>query len=182
VSRRKTVFPGAEGLNGGNGFPAIKSNTAVGRILGGDFLERMRRNERQIKKERNDVDVEVLLRGAEKLCNVYPVPGVMERINDMRRRHQSLASSIAQLEEQIEEQSAQLSGMNRSWDEDGDHYQYEQQYKDEETETSTGTGSRRFSVKDFEKEESEMKALERKRRGLEDRVSGMDKDLGGLMR
>ncbi len=35
---------------------------------------------------------------------------------------------------------------------------------------------------DLEKEQEEIYELERKKRGLEDRVSGMERDLGGLLR
>ena len=35
---------------------------------------------------------------------------------------------------------------------------------------------------DLEVEEAEIRELERKKKGLEDRVTGMERDLGGLMR
>lgn len=39
-----------------------------------------------------------------------------------------------------------------------------------------------ITVEDLEKEEQEIRELERKKRALEDRVSGMERDLGGLLR
>ena len=39
-----------------------------------------------------------------------------------------------------------------------------------------------LTKEDLEREEEEIKELERKKRGLEDRVTGMERDLGGLMR
>lgn len=39
-----------------------------------------------------------------------------------------------------------------------------------------------ITVEDVQKEEEEIQELEKKRRALEDRVSGMEKDLGGLLR
>ncbi|MCJ1447942.1 MAG: hypothetical protein MMC23_008454 [Stictis urceolatum] len=173
VARRKTIHSGADGLKGSNAYPGLKPTTAVGRILGGDFLERMRRNERDINRERQNVDVEVLLKGAEKL----PVPGVLERIQSLRSRHATIAASVADLEAQISTQSAQLNRMNRSRDD------IDTQPRGE-TEEDAGEASemerRRFSIEEFAKEEEEMQELEEKRRGLQDRVSGMEKDLDGL--
>ena len=39
-----------------------------------------------------------------------------------------------------------------------------------------------LTKEDLEREEEEIKELERKKRGLEERVTGMERDLGGLMR
>ena len=39
-----------------------------------------------------------------------------------------------------------------------------------------------ITLEDLEKEEEEIKELESRKRMLEDRVSGMERDLGGLLR
>ena len=39
-----------------------------------------------------------------------------------------------------------------------------------------------ITVEDIKMEEEEILELEKKKRSLEDRVSGMEKDLGGLLR
>lgn len=39
-----------------------------------------------------------------------------------------------------------------------------------------------MTAEDLQQEEEEIRALERKKRTLEDRVAGMEKDIGGLMR
>lgn len=39
-----------------------------------------------------------------------------------------------------------------------------------------------MTKEDLMREEEEIRELERKKRGLEDRVTGMERDLGGLMR
>lgn len=39
-----------------------------------------------------------------------------------------------------------------------------------------------ITAEDLENEEQEIRELERKKRALEDRVSGMERDLGGLLR
>lgn len=81
-SRRTTTFQ----RNGGNlqsgettSIRAPKRNTAVAAVLGGDLVERIRRggggligtgNRGLEGKDKSEVDVEVLLEGAEKLCAV----------------------------------------------------------------------------------------------------------------
>lgn len=39
-----------------------------------------------------------------------------------------------------------------------------------------------LTTEDLEQEEVEIRELEKKKKGLEDRVTGMERDLGGLMR
>ena len=51
-------------------YSGLKSRTAVGRILGGDLLERIRQSEKNEGRDRKDVDVDALLKGAEKLCGI----------------------------------------------------------------------------------------------------------------
>lgn len=58
---------------------------------------------------------------------------------------------------------------------------------DEDDEIMTTTESEQLEhahngVEDIQREEAEMRELEEKKRGLEARVSGMERDLGGLMR
>jgi hypothetical protein len=76
------VFPGG---NPGGGVPnavrAPRRNTAVAAVLGGDLVERIRRGGgggagsglgyREVSgRDKGEVDVDVLLEGAEKLCSV----------------------------------------------------------------------------------------------------------------
>ena len=72
--RRSTVF----NLNG-NGDPSVngaslmrgpRRATAVSMLLGGDVVEHMRRGQAGEARERGEMDVEGLLKGAEKLCEV----------------------------------------------------------------------------------------------------------------
>jgi len=44
------------------------------------------------------------------------------------------------------------------------------------------SGTVKMTIEDLRREEEEVKELERNKRGLEERVTGMEKDLGGLMR
>ena len=78
VARRSTVH----GLNGagdnyGNGNGLLRGQrprSAVATLLGRDFGEQMRKEGAKDGKERGQVDVELLLKGAEKLCSVLFVP------------------------------------------------------------------------------------------------------------
>lgn len=53
---------------------------------------------------------------------------------------------------------------------------------DSELEPSIVAKGSQLDVVNMRQEEKEIKELEKKKRGLEDRVSGMERDLGGLLR
>lgn len=91
----------------------------------------------------------------------------------MRYRHETIAESIAQLEDRVATNTAELDQMRQSYDEDED---------DVYTAAST-TQSENPPVTDddIEQEMAEIRELERRRRTLEERVTGMDRDLGGLI-
>ena len=67
-SRKSTFYDSIK--SGSTAYSGPKSKTAVGRILGGDLLERIRQSEKMERRDRKDVDVEALLKGAEKLCGI----------------------------------------------------------------------------------------------------------------
>jgi hypothetical protein len=84
ASRRKTTY-NISSVEGGTGatsnIRAPRRNTAVAAVLGGDLVEQIRRGggggpgtglgyAGLEPRERGEVDVEVLLKGAEKLCAV----------------------------------------------------------------------------------------------------------------
>jgi chromosome segregation ATPase len=96
----------------------------------------------------------------------------LERINALRQRHEQLSSSISHYEERVAEQTLQLDRMNRPHSYDDDYFNGESEHDDIQPPTSD----------DLKREEQEVKDLEAKKRGLEDRVSGIEKDLGGLLR
>lgn len=93
----------------------------------------------------------------------------------MRQRFNRLTSSIQHYEARVEEQTAQLSRMNRQR-EFGSDYEGEDIGDEEEVEETD------FTVEDMRREEEEVKELERKKRGLEERVSNMEKDISGVLR
>ncbi|KAG9549727.1 DASH complex, subunit Spc34, partial [Aureobasidium melanogenum] len=77
-----------------------RRHTAVAAVLGGD-LYRKTRTGHSGKQSKGDIDVELLLRGAEKLCRVYPIPGAFDRIGELRNRYAQLSANIAHYEERV---------------------------------------------------------------------------------
>ena len=109
------------------------------------------------------------------LTSFSPIPNAIDRITSLRRRHQQLAANIAHYEGVVAEQTAQLQAINRPTSRTG--------YSDDgKVEDEAGEASIPLTREDLEREEQEVRELERKKRGLEERVEGMERDLGGLMR
>lgn len=73
-TRRGTVFPSeTEGESMASRIYAArnsKSQSAVARVLGSDMMEEIKRSAGTSSRGRGEVNVDVLLRGAEILCNV----------------------------------------------------------------------------------------------------------------
>ncbi|KFA67024.1 hypothetical protein S40285_05133 [Stachybotrys chlorohalonatus IBT 40285] len=170
-SRRQTVFNVASGeVTTGpptRGAAHPRRHTAVAAVLGGEMHERLRRGESDRK---GDVDVEVLLRGAEKLCGVYELPGARERIATLRAKHRNGKNTTAYYEAKVEEQSEQLASMNKDWMDDDE----EEGEEEEEGESEVWT------EEDLRREEEEARLMEAKKRELQARLRAMEKDLGGL--
>lgn len=125
-----------------------------------------------------DVDIEVLLRGAEKLCHVYPLPGALERIPQLRQKWASQGSTLAYYEAKVASQAERLGRMNKKEDAFGDHDDYDEE---EEDEGIIGITDSFMTEEDLRREEEEVKDLDKKKRELQERLKAMDKDLGGLL-
>jgi len=74
-TRKSNVFKPniANGEDTGNilgTYRGLRPTTAVGRILGGDMMDQIRKGTAANGRDRTEVDVDLLLRGAEKLCSV----------------------------------------------------------------------------------------------------------------
>lgn len=118
-----------------------------------------------------DVDVNVLLRGAEKLCGVYELPGARERIAQLRARHGAAQNTMAYYEAKVAEQAEQLASYSKNdWMEEGEEEEGEEEQEEEWTE------------EDLKREEDEARELDARKRALQTRLRAMDKDLGGLRR
>lgn len=173
-ARRQTVFNVAGGEvttgpppNSTRSGPA-RRNTAVAAVLGGDLHAQIVRRGGQGS---GDFDIEVLLHGAEKLCNVYPLPGALERIPAQRRKYAQQSNTLAYYEAKVAEQQEVLEKMNaeRRVDEEEDREDRFEETPDVLTEV------------DLRREEEEVRELERKKRELQARLRRIDSDIGGLL-
>jgi len=108
-----------------------------------------------------------------------PVAGAAEKIASLRNRNRQIAESIALYEDRVRKQQIRLDKVNK-----GSDFGLQSQDEDEDDEDHAGAGSSEVPVtaQDLQREEEEIKELELKKRTLEERVAGMEKDLGGLLR
>lgn len=152
-----------------------KRNAAVAAVLGRDLYRKVRAADNTANRiqygdaprGKGELDVDVLLEGATRLCQVYPVPGAAEEIRRLKARYEQLRANIAHYEEVVARNSLQLDGMGSRGQDLGE---MEEGAEEEVV----------LTRQDLEREEREIGDLERKKRGLESRVSEMEKDLGGL--
>lgn len=141
-----------------------KRHTAVAAVLGGEMHEQLTR-----RGDASGVDVEVLLRGAEKLCGVYELPGARERIAGLRMRHRNGMSTLAYYEARVASQAEVLAGLHKDW------------MVEEDEEEEEGEGQDVWTEEDLRREEDDAREMEGKKRELQARLRAMEKDLGGLM-
>lgn len=179
-SRRQTVFNVTAG-EVTTGPPTSRAagnprrNTAVAAVLGGEMHATITRRAPQNANNNADVDIEVLLQGAEKLCHVYPLPGALERVPALRQRWAGQANTLAYYEAKVAGQTERLGRMNKR-----DDFGEEEEQEEEEDGYAAVTDSL-MTEEDLKSEEEEVKELEKKRRELQERLKAMDKDLGGLL-
>lgn len=114
------------------------------------------------------------LRTALTTCHSH-IPGVNEKIVQLRQRHARLKSSIDHFEMHVVEQQLQLARQNRHRDYDKE----EEQAPGPEPEPDDSMVEP-LTAEDLGREEEEIRELERKKRGLEDRVNSMGRDLSGV--
>lgn len=147
-----------------------RRNTAVAAVLGGDLHAQI---VRRSGRGEGDVDIEVLLHGAEKLCNVYPLPGALERIPAQRQKYAHQSNTLAYYEGKVAEQQEALEKMNAErWAEDED---------DGEDEGERQGEVNTLTEEDLRREEAEVRELDRKKRELQARLRELDRDLNGLL-
>ncbi|KAI1620360.1 DASH complex subunit Spc34 [Exophiala viscosa] len=146
--------------------------STVTRLLGSDMLQEIR----HATNRQGGVNVEVLLRGAERLCSVYTVAGAAEKIRALRSRYQDVAPAISALEEKVSKQQAVLARRNK-----GGEYEDEEFENVVDAEPTNNGVAIAFTEQDFQHEEAEIRELEARKKSLEDRVSGIERDLGGLL-
>lgn len=93
-----------------------------------------------------------------------------------------MTASIGRYESRVSKRTAQLSKMTRRGESAEDGYAIG---PEEQLNTNPGNAKPEelsITADDLEKEEQDIRELERKKQALEERVSGMKRDLGGLLR
>lgn len=103
-----------------------------------------------------------------------PIPGALEKIANLRQRHERLAASISHYEKAVEEQAEQLSRMNRPRNFDAG--------EDDGIAQSQQPAEVPMTAEDMRREEEEVKELEAKKQMLEERVNAMEQDIKGVQR
>lgn len=179
-SRRQTVFNVSAG-EVTTGPPTSRAagqprrNTAVAAVLGSDMHSAITRRQPTNRAEgTGDVDIEVLLHGAEKLCHVYPLPGALERIQSIRQRWGAQANTLAYYEAKVAEQAERLGRL-------GKKDEFADEEKEEEVEEEVVVLDSMMTEEDLRIEEEEVRELDKKKKELQERLKAMDKDLGGLL-
>jgi chromosome segregation ATPase len=103
---------------------------------------------------------------------ISPIAGAAERISTLSYRHQQITESLTRLEARVADNAAALERMNQAYDKE-DEFELPEPPQD-----STAN----VTDEDIQRELQEIRELEQKKRGLEERVTSMERDLGGLMR
>ncbi|CZT50087.1 uncharacterized protein RSE6_11012 [Rhynchosporium secalis] len=168
-SRRQTVFNVAAGeITAGTttGSRAPRRNTAVAAVLGAELHSEVRKTE-----GKGEIDIEVLLRGAEKLNAVYSVDGVPERITGLRRRYERIVGGVEFYEGKVGRLGRELERINRGGTPGGEEHEDDCMEEDFEGARGFGGGEEEDEVteEDLRAEEEEIRELERKKKELEDR-------------
>ncbi|KAF1816215.1 DASH complex, subunit Spc34 [Eremomyces bilateralis CBS 781.70] len=196
TSRRRTTVYSTAALNhAADVSRPPRRNTAVAAVLGGDLVQRIRdggggrvgsgvgyRN----YDHKGEVDVDYVSHvreSKEETDHASPIPGALEKIGQLRQRHHRLAHSIAELEEQVTEQSEQLRKLNRSRGPSGLSDEEDDEDEDFTTQPEATVTVDTFPIRheDMRQDEEDITELERKKRALEERVSALGKDITGVL-
>jgi len=185
--RRQTVFSVAAGevttsapsTSRSAGAQTARRPTAVAAVLGGD-LHSMLHPSRRATGTAGDVDVETLLRGAEKLCTVYALPGAAERIAAQRARHAQLGNTLAYYEGRVADQAVRLEEMNREWMAEEEDELEGRRGDDDAGGNGPQGADTGMTEEDLRREEEEVRELEKRKRELQGQLSAMSKDIGAL--
>ena len=105
--------------------------------------------------------------------------GASEKIASLRSRYRQIGESVIVHEEKIAQQQLKLERMTKNSG-------FGSQSQDEEEGYEEGdihqAAEPTMTEEELRLEEQEIRELEIKKRTLEERVTGMEKDLGGLLR
>ncbi|TGZ82744.1 DASH complex, subunit Spc34 [Ascodesmis nigricans] len=148
-------------------------NPTVYSVLGGDMVGRIRKGFAGQSKEKGevpDIDVDLLLLGAEKLSSVYQIPQAASRIAHARQRYEDLSESIANYEALVASQQTQLSLIKRLGEEEA----APQEVEDDDS----------LDVTDamIEEQETLIRELEERKEMLERKVKQIDENMNSVYR
>lgn len=167
----------------GKGHPRTRFQPpAVAKLLANDTRDEARHKDVGASKERGEIDVNYLLKSAERLSDVYPIPGSKERIRSLQSRFDQLTASIGRYENRMSKQTLELSKINRRGGLGEEGYAASPNEISDIFPRNGKSDELPITAEDLEKEEQDVRELERKKQALEERVSGMERDLGGLLR
>ncbi|EPS40323.1 hypothetical protein H072_5881 [Dactylellina haptotyla CBS 200.50] len=121
---------------------------------------------------KGDVDVELLLQGAENLARIYPTPGLDDKIEHLRAKYNDLQSSVLLHEELVTAQRTQLDLQRGAADH---HDEFEQHSKITQSLQSSITEA------EIEAEELAIQQLDMRRVQVESDIRDLDRRLGGIM-
>ncbi|KAI9799200.1 MAG: hypothetical protein M1825_004843 [Sarcosagium campestre] len=178
----------AYGNQSGGSIAPPRRDTAVAAVLGGDMIEQIRHGggggigsthsfAGGEPRERTEIDVDVLLKGAEKL----PIPDAIERITTLRARFGQLEASIEHNTTKVAQHTLQLESLTKPRTTSA-IYDEEQKRELIPPVRSNFDEDVEATVEDLGREEDEIRKLEEKKKALEDRLRGMEQDLGRLLR
>ena len=117
-----------------------------------------------------------------KLTTYSPIEGAVEKITALRKRYENLASSVTRYESRVAKQALQLEKMNHPKKYDGNCEKMKHIENVSDLERTTTPRQARITIEDVKREEQAIRLLEENKRYLEDRVTGIERDLGGLLR
>lgn len=158
---------------------APRRNTAVAAVLGPELHQEMKKTDGKLGGE---VDVEVLLRGVEKLNAVYSIPGVVEKVQDLRKRYSRVSLALPHYEETVKKQAAELEKLNQGnqdWEAENNQIPGD---KTALLSAKLPESNKMVTDDDISKEERAIRELEDRKRELEISIREMERDLGGLQR
>lgn len=116
------------------------------------------------------------------LTMTSPIPGAKEKISSLQSHFNQLTASIARYETRVSKHTTQLANMNRRVDANADDDDPSQGASFDVAAGDGRPNETPITAEQLEREEQEIRDLERKKQALEERVSGMERDLGGLLR
>ncbi|KAK6339500.1 hypothetical protein TWF718_008908 [Orbilia javanica] len=150
--------------------PSARSAKPVllGSLLDGNFVHQVQSTVRTAQLK-GDIDVEMLLRGAEDLARIYPIPGLDGRIEQLRAKYQDLLSSVALHEELVAAQRTQLD-LQRGTTKN-DFIRKPKEPKPKKSHTSTKA--------DIQAEETAIRQLEARKFEMESEIRELDRRLTG---